>query len=144
MYTFAWRGWECVCGGGGGVGVEGWYLLISVAEIRYIHDLVILFLSFSDKNLSCWWGKRAVYVTCPETFCFGDWGSRSQKNFWSHAVARNFFRACRGLDACSPPKKKKIWNDSVQDWLKSHFWALATFTDSLILSSNKISIWNSF
>ena len=49
------------------------------------------------------------------------------------------FRACRG-----PPQKKIKWNDSVQDWLKSHFWTLATFTDSLILSSNKVSIWNSF
>ena len=34
-----------MCGGGG-----GWYLLISVAEIRYIHDFVILFLSFSDEK----------------------------------------------------------------------------------------------
>ena len=33
---------------------------------------------------------------------------------------------------------------SVQDWPKSHFWTLVTFTDSLISSSNKISILNGF
>ena len=35
MYTFALRKQGCVCAGGG-------YLLISVAEIRYRHDLVRL------------------------------------------------------------------------------------------------------
>ena len=35
---------------------------------------------------------------------------------------------------------RKILKHSVQDWLKLHLWTLVTFTDSLISSSNKISI----
>ena len=35
---------------------------------------------------------------------------------------------------------EKFEKISVQDWLKSHFWTLVIFTDSLISSSNKISI----
>ena len=35
---------------------------------------------------------------------------------------------------------QKFLKASVQDWLKSHVWTLVAFTDSLISSSNKISI----
>ena len=72
-------------------------------------------------------------------FCLG--GSRSWQKILSHAAARKIFLVLLGGPvACSPGK---FWKYSVQDWLKSHFWTLVTFTDSLKSSSKKIFIWNS-
>ena len=66
-------------------------------------------------------------------------GESTPKNFWSHAAAnKNFLPALLGVPgACSPGKFRK---DSVEDWLRSHFWTLVIFIDSLISSSNKINI----
>ena len=77
-------------------------------------------------------------------FVWGGGGGESilKHWFWSQAATRkNFFRPTRGSGGMLPGK---FWKDSVQDRVKSHFWTLVTFTDSLIGSSNKISIWNSF
>ena len=88
MYTFAFenRG-VCVC-------VRGWgYLLISVAEIRYRHDLVRLCHKFYFCPFQMKIPHIDVCVTYPG-LCLGFFvwgGSRSQKNFWSHAAARKIF-----------------------------------------------------
>ena len=37
-----------------------------------------------------------------------------------------------------PRSGRKFLKYSVQDWLKSHFWTLVTFTDSLKSSSKEI------
>ena len=72
-------------------------------------------------------------------FCWGGEGeSRSPKKFLSHAAARKFILGLLGgPGAYSPGKFLKY---SVQDWLKSHFWTLITFTDSLKSPSRKIFI----
>ena len=46
------------------------------------------------------------------------------------------FWPSKGVRGHAPPENFE--KDSVQDWLKSHFWTLVT--DALISSSNKISI----
>ena len=85
-------------------------LLISVAEIRYRHDLVRLchkfyFCPFQMKipHID---EERAVCVTYPG-LCLGFSvlgvaGSRSQKMFWSHAVARIIFLGLVGLQGHAP------------------------------------------
>ena len=68
-------------------------------------------------------------------------GSRSWKKFWATRRGEKIFLGLLGgPEACSPGK---FWKYSVQDWLRSHFWTLVTFTDSLKSSSKKIFIWNS-
>ena len=59
------------------------------------------------------------------------WEEVDPKNVCTHAGRlKNFFRTSRGvLGHVHLEKFEKI---SVQDWLKSHFWTLVTFTDSLI------------
>ena len=82
----------CVCGGG--------YFLISVAEIRYRHDLVRLCHKFhfcpfqmkiphidEEKELCC----VSYPGLCLGFFCFGGWGKSIPKNFWSHVAARKIF-----------------------------------------------------
>ena len=72
-------------------------MLISFAEIRYRHDLVRLCHKFNfclfqmkiphideEKELYAFLSRALSRI-----FCSG--GSRSQKNFWSHAAARIFF-----------------------------------------------------
>ena len=62
-------------------------------------------------------------------FCLGERGETILKKFWSHAAARkNFVRPSRGSGDMLAGKFKK----NVQHRLKSHFWTLVTFTDSLI------------
>ena len=95
-----------MCAGGGG------YLLISVAELRYRHDLVRLCHEF----YFCPFQMKIPHVDEEEElyalpiqgyvwdFLFLGLGESIPKNFCSHAAARKFFRACRGLRACSPDK----------------------------------------
>ena len=52
-----------------------------------------------------------------------------EKNFEPRGGEKNVFRPSRGSGACSPG-----------NWLKSHFWTLVTFTDSLKSLSKKIFI----
>ena len=90
--------------------VQGGGLLISVAEIRYRHDLVRLCHKFyfcavqmiiphTDE-------ERAVCVTYPGLclgfFVLGVGGSRSQKTFGATQKARKFFRARRGSRGMLP------------------------------------------
>ena len=84
----------CVCGGGG-------YFLISVAEIRYRHDLVRLCHKFhfcpfqmkiphidEEKELCC----VSYPGLCLGFFVLGVGGSRSRgKNFWIHVAAGKIF-----------------------------------------------------
>ena len=80
---------------------------------------------------------RNVSRALSSIFCLGQ-ESISEKFLEPRSGKKIFFRACKGVQvACSHGKFRK---HSVQDWLKSHFWTLVTFTDSLISSSNKISI----
>ena len=85
----------CVCGGGG----EG-YFLISVAEIRYRHDLVRLCHKFhfcpfqmkiphidEEKELYC----VSYPGLCLEFFVLGVGGSRSQKIFRATQQREKFF-----------------------------------------------------
>ena len=75
-------------------------------------------------------------------FCWGGGGGGGEvddeKSFEREKICLGLLG---GPGACSPGK---FWKYSVQDWLKSHFWTLVTFTDFLKLSSKKIFIWNSF
>ena len=52
------------------------------------------------------------------------------------SILKEFFWPSKGVRGHAPPENFE--KDSVQDWLKSHFWTLVT--DALISSSNKISI----
>ena len=52
------------------------------------------------------------------------------------SILKEFFRRSKGVRGRAPPENFE--KDSVQDWLKSHFWTLVI--DALISSSNKISI----
>ena len=88
----------CVREGGG-------YFFISVAEIRYRHDLVRLchnvhFCPFQMKIPHIDEEKRAVLRQLSRAlssiFCFGGWGESIPKNFWSQVAARKLFRARRG------------------------------------------------
>ena len=98
----------CVCVQG------GIYLLISVAEIRYRHDLVRLchkfyFCPFQMKIPRIDEEKElyALHIQ-GSVWDFFVWGEESiQKNFWSHATARKFFRACRGSRGMLPQKSLK-------------------------------------
>ena len=63
------------------------------------------------------------------------WGSRSLKKFGATQQRDKIYKSLLGGHAPSENFEK-----IVQDWLKSHFWTLVAFTDSLISSSNKISI----
>ena len=60
----------------------------------------------------------------------------SRKNLGAKQRREKIFRSSRGRGHASPKKFEKI----VQDCLKSNFWTLVTFTDSLISSSNKIRV----
>ena len=89
----------------------------------------ILGISFTESD------KKWLCMVLSRIFCLR--GKLIPKNFWSHAATRKrFFRPSRREHAPS----EKFCKYRVQDWLKSHFWTSVTFTDSLILSSNKISI----
>ena len=106
-------------------------------------QLILWFLWPRDHRLTSWgweWGRiLSDQVKCwllPGFylgFLFG--GKPILKKFLSHAAAiKKFFRPSRGSGACSPGK---FWKYSVRDWLKSYFWTLVTFTDSLKSSSKK-------
>ena len=82
----------CVC--------RGIYLLISVAEIRYRHDLIRLChkFYFCPFQMKIPRGKRAVCFTCPG-LCLGFfvWEGVHPKQFLEPRNAEKiFFRACRG------------------------------------------------
>ena len=64
------------------------------------------------------------------------WGEVDpEKKFWAtRRWEKIFVGLLGGPKACCPGK---FWKYSVQDWLKSHFWTLVTFTDSLKSSSKK-------
>ena len=94
----------CAVGGGGAV---------FVAEIRYRHDLVRLcrkfrFCPFQMKMPHIDEEKEMYALPIQgsvQDFLFGGGGSRSQKNFWSHAAARKIFLGLvRGPGACSHGK----------------------------------------
>ena len=84
-------------------------------------------------------GNTSIHRVLPRIFCLGG-ESILKKSFEPRGGEKNFFRPSRGGGGMLPRKILKI---RVQDWLKSHFWTLVTFTDSLKSSSKKIFIWNS-
>ena len=101
----------CVCG-------RGVYFLISVAEIRYRHDLVRLchkfhFCLFQMKIPHIDEEKELCCVSYPG-LCLGFFvlgfggGSRSQKFLEPRNGEKKFFRARRGPGACSPENFEKI------------------------------------
>ena len=62
-------------------------------------------------------------------------GKSIKKSFFEpRSGEKNFLGLLGGPGASCPGKFKK---NSVQNWLKWHFWTLVAFTDSLISSSNK-------
>ena len=94
----------------------GGYLLISIAEIRYRHDLVRLchkfyFCAFRMK-ISHIDEDRAVCVTYPGLclgfFVLGFGGSRSKKIFGATQRRENFLGLVGGPGACSPENFEKI------------------------------------
>ena len=94
----------------------GGYFLISVAEIRYRHDLVRLCHKFDfcpfqmkiphiDEEKSC---AALLSRALSRIFCFGGWGESIPKNFWSQAAARKFFLGLvGGPGACSLENLKR-------------------------------------
>ena len=65
----------------------------------------------------------------------GRGGVDPEKSFWAtRRLQKNFLGLLGGYGACSPVK---FWKHSVQNWLKSHFWILIIFTDSLKSSSKR-------
>ena len=69
-------------------------------------------------------------------FCLGE-EVNPKKIFEPGSGEKNFFRPFRGSGGGMPVI-------SLHYWLKSHFWVLVIFTDSLKSSSSQISSWNSF
>ena len=68
------------------------------------------------------------------------WGRKpilKKKILEPRSVEKNFSGLLRVSGGMLP---QKILKDSVQDWLKSHFWTLVTFNDSLKSSCNQHSI----
>ena len=88
----------------------------------------LIMKTFSSHHTPC---HPAAAVT--RDFLFGG-KSIFKKMFEPRGGEKNFFRPSRGSGRCSP---RKCWKYSVQDWLKSHFWTLVTFTDSLKSSSKR-------
>ena len=67
------------------------------------------------------------------TFCLG--GSQFGKKILSHAAAIKKKLGLLGGPGHAPPENFE--NTVFRIWLKSHFWTLVTFTDSLKSSSKK-------
>ena len=63
-----------------------------------------------------------------QDFLFGGGELIPEKFLEPRSGEEIFLGLVRGPGACS---HGKFWKHSVQDWLKSHFWILVTFTDSL-------------
>ena len=112
MYMFALRRQVCVyvrAGGGGG----GEYLLVSVAEIRYIHDVVRLRHKFNfcpfqmkiphsdeEKELYALPIQGSVWY-----FLFWGLGGVDPKKLLEpRSGEKKFFRACRGSRRMLPRK----------------------------------------
>ena len=68
-------------------------------------------------------------------FFVGGGGVDPEKSFWAtRRLQKKFLGLLGEYGACSPGK---FWKHSVQNWLKSHFWILIIFTDSLNSSSKR-------
>ena len=117
-----------------------WLLFWMPQTVSYLFDSFIQ--SLGNIGKVCYWkGNSSLERIYPAPMFyleFFDWGEVHFKQIWSPAAATKIcFRPSRG-------NRGNVWKYNIQYWLQLHFWTLVAFTDSLVSSSNKISIWISF